>query len=400
MACVFLVVVMGYIALVVVVAISHWPSHTTDTSSSGSITGSNSQSAQQRWKDIKQQRGLVDVPPKSEKTKKQRDNPFSKHNLGTPLRHGVEPEVLLPHTAKEDLPVAVKEDVDPQHHPTPDNILTAYQEPLDYDDWSIQPLPLRKTAQADRLKAIQYTRLRSCRNLPQQWPVDDSPVDGDAFLPWIHDVFPTHDGRYIQIVAQNKRRCKNGSQEKHILRQQQPQAALFQHVSLQRLPLSSTKQDKEEPRFRLAPHEQADADAMATRFLCRFKPDFSVTASVYNFDYDWTAYRKKYKASFLEDDAGIKAIHSSQLIFKCPVPRFVRGHRSSMIGPRSFWTLSPFARRPALACPTSTLCRSTNPNKARKMSLTRRRLGASSTSCRSFKILDAGKIFPFVNRRS
>jgi hypothetical protein len=42
--------------------------------------------------------------------------------------------------------------------------------------------------------------------LPEQWPVDEYP-DADPFLPWIHDVFPTDDGKLIQFVAQNKRRC-------------------------------------------------------------------------------------------------------------------------------------------------------------------------------------------------
>ena len=143
----------------------------------------------------------------------------------------------------------------------------------------------------------------------------------DSYLPWIHDVFPSPDGKYIQFVAQNKRRCKNGSKEKDILHQQQPQAALVQHLSLKRVATDATDSEQ---RFRLATDEEADPDALTTRFLCRFKPDMTITASEFNFDYDWTAYRKRYKASFIEDDAGIKAIHTSQLIFRCPVPEHLQ----------------------------------------------------------------------------
>lgn len=314
-------VAFGYVALVVKVAVSHWPITTSDEKQSMEYSDGTIKTAQERWKNIKKERGLdYRPPPPTNDIKK--ENPFHKHNLGTPLRHGVKPEALL-NTPKEDLPVAAKKDIDIQHHPTPEHVLTAYQEVVNFDEWDTKPLPIRTaTAQASKLNEIQYSRLNSCSKLPQQWPVDDSPVDVDSFLPWIHDVFPSADGTVIQIVAQNKRRCKNGSKEKDILHQQQPQASLFQHVSLKRLQPSSTQ--KSEPRFRLASHEDADSDSVVTRFLCRFKPDMSVTASTFNFDYDWTAYRKKYKASFREDDAGIKAIHSTQLIFQCPVPKHLQ----------------------------------------------------------------------------
>ena len=44
------------------------------------------------------------------------------------------------------------------------------------------------------------------------------------------------------------------------------------------------------------------------------------TLSVFNFDYDWTAYRKRYKTTFMKDDGNIKSIHTSQFLFRCPVP--------------------------------------------------------------------------------
>jgi Glycosyltransferase family 92 len=292
-----------YIAVVVKLMLHHWPF-------------AEEPSTQERWKEMTKDRT---------KDESKRRNPFHLHNLDAPLQHGVKPEVLLQVTDKDH--VAMKDDIDLKDHPTPEYVLTAYLEPIRQEDWAIQPLPKRSTATAQQLTVVQYPRLFSCQKLPQQWPIDDSPVDADAFLPWIHDVFPTADGKYIQFVAQNKRRCKNGSQEKHILKQQQPQAALFQHVSLRQLteeadPTASSNGG--EPRFRLATHDDADPDKIATRFLCRFKPDGTVTTSVFNFDYDWTAVRKRYKNSFQEDDAGIKAIHTSQLIFRCPVPEHLQ----------------------------------------------------------------------------
>lgn len=162
--------------------------------------------------------------------------------------------------------------------------------------------------------------------------MDDTPTDQDPFLPWIHDVFPTADGKFIQFVAQNKRRCKTGiskQNETDIMMQMQPQVALFQHVSVKRINSTSTDSRKDASatmptsttsRYRLASHDEADPDGIATRFICRFKPSMEETLSVFNFDYDWTAYRKRYKNTFSKNDGGIKSIHTSQLLFKCPVP--------------------------------------------------------------------------------
>jgi Glycosyltransferase family 92 len=299
-----------YVIAICAVAFFHWPIKSAPSLASGgdSSTANRVSLFQQRWEQVKEERNLTATkePPRKK-------NPFKMFNLGDPLTHGVKPDALLKTDEKV---VAIKED--PDDHPTPEHVLTAYLEPLNFDDWKILPLPLRTTAKAEKLTKVQYTRLNSCSKLPQQFPIDDTPADTDSFLPWIHDVFPSADGRYIQIVAQNKRRCKSGSKEKHILAQQQPQAALFQHVSLKRI--DPVNDDNGETRYRLTTHDEADPDAVATRFICRFQPDGTETVSEYNFDYDWTAYRKRYKVSFAEDDAGIKAIHTSQLIFRCPVP--------------------------------------------------------------------------------
>ena len=290
--------VLFYLSVVVVITILHFEKERTAT------TG------EERWRQIMKDRGLVHYLSSSPRAIMGVGNhPREKNPFDRPWDAGVVPDVLV--RAPESV-AAIKLDP-PDDHPAAldTRILTAFLEPLNWSEWRQQPLPSpRSTAQASQLTKVTYTRLNSCSRLPQQWPVDDSPVDVDSFLPWIHDVFPTADGQYIQIVAQNKRRCKNGSREKHILQMQQPQAALFQHVSVKR----------ETKGYRLVPHEEADSDGVATRFICKFQPDGTETLSDYNFDYEWTGHRKRYKFGVNEDDAGLKQLHTSQLIFRCPVP--------------------------------------------------------------------------------
>lgn len=223
------------------------------------------------------------------------------------LGRKIDPQVLIPHEGEA--PLAIKDD--PKDHPTPDTVLKAFVEKIDFDELQREPLPSqRSTAAATKLKEIAYPRLNSCSRLTQQWPVDDTPTDEDSFLPWIHDVFPTEDGRYIQFVAQNKRRCKTGRKDTEIMAFMAPQAALFQHV-----PLRRTKDG-----YEIVDYPHADPDSRTTRFICRFKPSGDETLSIHNVDYDWTAYRKHYKVTFQENDGGIKSIHTTQLLFRCPVP--------------------------------------------------------------------------------
>lgn len=209
-------------------------------------------------------------------------------------------------------------------------VLKAYVEPIDQSAWETMPLPARTTT-ADDLKVVEYPALTSCRKLPEQWPVDDYP-DDDPFLPWIHDVFPSHDGTHIQFVSQNKRRCKTGSTEKEIeiTKHMAPQVALFQHVAVKRVrhgivdggsgdDEGHEQGDSGEVRYQLVPHEDADEDGMETRFICRFS-NGQETLSVFNFSYEWASYRKKGKKMFREDGKDNKQIHTSQLLFRCPVP--------------------------------------------------------------------------------
>jgi len=198
-------------------------------------------------------------------------------------------------------------------------ILKAHLEPLNIRDWETKPLPVRNVTQKE-LTTIEYPRVNSCRRLSELWPIDDFP-DADPFLPWIHDVFPTDDGSFIQIVAQNKRRCQTGTTPDQIdtLERMQPQLSLFQHVPIKRLRAKKTERN-EEIRYQLTSHEEADHDGMATRFICRFS-DGQETLSQFNFDYEYVAKRKNQKQTFTQSGhKDNKSIHTSQLVFKCPVP--------------------------------------------------------------------------------
>jgi hypothetical protein len=195
-------------------------------------------------------------------------------------------------------------------------VLTAYMEPINTEALKQKPLLSRNWTSSD-LTAHPFPELNSCSKLMQQWPVDDYP-EADPFLPWIHDVFPTHDGEFVQFVAQNKRRCKTGTTKRDIeaLRHTEPQISLFQHVPIKKL---------QDGRYRLSSHEDADPNSIATRFLCRFKSSVDksydeTTFSVYNFDYEWAGMRKHQKVMFHDHGRDIKQVHTSQLLFKCPVP--------------------------------------------------------------------------------
>ena len=197
-------------------------------------------------------------------------------------------------------------------------VLAAYIEPINQSDWGKKPLPSRKTTSSP-LPVRQYPDVSSCGRLTEQWPVDDPPTDEDPFLPWIHDVFPTADGRHVQFVAQNRRRCNSGKQYGDLKKFLQPNIALFQHVPLRRLKFDGTGKDSG-TRYRLASHEDADPDGMETRFICRFQPTGEETLSTFNFNYDWHSKRKGYKHTFTEEGFDNHMIWSSQLLFRCPVP--------------------------------------------------------------------------------
>ncbi|KAG7346686.1 glycosyltransferase family 92 protein [Nitzschia inconspicua] len=272
----------------------------------------------------KEQR-VVDYPPtnatQNGPTNSQNQQKESKHRKRimrpnfrpNPHGHMVEPQILLPNGSKELFSGATnigKSRV--QKNIPEDQILTAYLEPIDTSTWDIKPLPVRNV-QPEDLTVTRYPKLNSCFKLPEQWPVDDYP-DDDPFLPWIHDVFPTEDGKYIQFVAQNKQRCHTGTteEEEAILEHTMPQMALFQHVALKKV--------GDDSRYRLSSHEDADLESISTRFICKFKPSGDITFSEFNNDYEWVSVRKGQRTMFQKDGRNNRQIHTSQLLFKCPVP--------------------------------------------------------------------------------
>jgi hypothetical protein len=242
-------------------------------------------------------------------------------------------------------------------------VLTAYCEPVNQTTWETKPLPIRDgPTTKSQLFPIEYPHVQSCSTLSSQWPIDTPPVDLDPFLPWIHDVFPSEDGQNVIFISQNRRRCFNGQRtlrdgeripkgvithnndihidyaKNYFMR---PQSALFQHIPVKRIvaeeDATSSKQEEgdddeevgSEPRYRLASHEDADADGMETRFICRFKSYnldenrisiVGYSLSKFLVDYDYHTYRKGYKFSATEGGYDNHMIWQSQLIFKCPVP--------------------------------------------------------------------------------
>lgn len=230
-------------------------------------------------------------------------------------------------------------------------VLTAYCEPVNQTTWETKPLPKRDgPTTKSSLFPISYPHVQSCSAIPSQWPIDTPPVDLDPFLPWIHDVFPSSDGKYVVFVAQNRRRCYNGQRglrsgehpkgaiphknfihidygKNYFMR---PQSALFQHVPVKRIDSEDSEEEGAEPRYRLASHGEADEDGMETRFICRFKkydPDATPNLSIVGYslskhevDYDYHTYRKGYKFSATEAGYDNHMIWQSQLLFKCPVP--------------------------------------------------------------------------------
>ena len=238
------------------------------------------------------------------------------------------------------------------------------------------PLPLREGT-PDDLRMFEYGyRLKSCNDMPAQLPVDRGfgnhasrnvnnrdtftsgkldvweeaekgcPVNADPFLPWLHDMFPSKDGTVIHFIAQNKRRCNSGKQHWEDIHALEPQVTIMQPVSVKRIDESTAKKlapnlwdstptdyNDATTRYRLAPHEEADSDAMFTRFICRFRamdytkspPEQVIvgeTLSTYPYNYEYVNYRKDLGDLSMLTPKGKDnpMFWQSQLRFGCPVP--------------------------------------------------------------------------------
>lgn len=233
------------------------------------------------------------------------------------------------------------------------------------------PLPLREGT-PDELRVYEYGhKLRSCNDMPAKLPIDrglgnhiapnvnnkktfskdldrweeakeGSPVMADPFLPWIHDMFPDSTGSVIHLIAQNKRRCNSGKVHWEDIHALEPQVTIMQPVSVKRIDENTAQKlapelwsdgTSNDPRYRLAPHEEADADGMFTRFICRFKVmDYSKsppalvtvgeTLSTYPYNYEFVNYRKEVgDLSMLTPKGKDNAMFwQAQQRFDCPTP--------------------------------------------------------------------------------
>ena len=287
--------------------------------------------------------------------------------------------------------------------------LTAYVEPSHLDCVSNETclLPLR-THEPDKLLKFTYANIQTCDDLPDKLPVFHSPhqdmlygpnvhnnlplfgarldyarttcpVDADPFLPWIHDVFPSDDGAFVEFVAFNKRRCNTDPKVfGPDLNNLEPQVALMQPVPVTRMTEAEVKllgvptslwTSSHEVRYKLATSFE-NATAKETRFICQFhrlrynsddvieKEVVGETLSVFPYNYELANLRKPGSKPMLTFDENDKhGTHNEQvwnavLHFSCPVPhalqRVLASGESVIAGSRAtlFLDLVPIRTRP------------------------------------------------------
>ena len=185
------------------------------------------------------------------------------------------------------------------------------------------------------------------------FPIIDDYPDGDPFLPWIHDVHPSHDGSSIKIYAQNRRRCHTGEDNVELMKQLEPQMALFQPIAIATEPSDSSNIDTETSskyRYRVSSYKDANPKTKETRFICRFK-DYNtknkktwITFSTYPFNYEYITWRKRKKTMFERTGKESGQFWLSSLQFDCPVPDEIQnnvnsgghGHGDTTIGIQSY----------------------------------------------------------------
>lgn len=274
-----------------------------------------------------------------------------------------------------------------------------------------KPLPIRNNS---ILTTISYPHhIQSCQDIPNRWPVGHPkeqdalygpnmhairsmyrmrwdyanttcPVDADPFLPWIHDVFTSVDGQYMDIIAHNKRRCRRDP-NRYVddIHNLEPQVTLMQSVPIQRLTAdqletmssipSSWKQTwkvsnassassskimnygENEHRYRLVPLEMADEHSKETRFLCHFhalvptespgggvqKIVLGETWSVFPYNYEFANYRHRRGQSanpmltrphHKHDGDGIhnEQVWNAILHARCPIPKTLQSMVQTM----------------------------------------------------------------------
>ncbi|VEU36348.1 unnamed protein product [Pseudo-nitzschia multistriata] len=207
-------------------------------------------------------------------------------------------------------------------------LLTAYLEPTEsvtYTDKN-QKLFVRNTSMSS-LQLVTFPNVNNCSSLMKNFPVDEFPL-GDPWLPWIHDYFPSLDGKSLHFVAQNRRRCQTGAANEKQMEFWAPQISLFQGIPIVVEDRNDTKntpggtRKKKQKTYRLASSFE-EATHNATRFQCRFHHVGTkiTTLSVFPFDYEYISWRKHKKAMIGPHGGKEQSmVWLSQLLFACPIP--------------------------------------------------------------------------------
>ncbi len=206
-------------------------------------------------------------------------------------------------------------------------LLTAYLEPPEtLSQIANGQDPFIRNTSSSRLRSVRFPNVSDCKTLMRDFPVDDFPLD-DPFLPWIHDYFPSIDGKSLHFVAQNRRKCNTGKEHDQEMKFWTPQVSLFQGVPVvvESAATTGTEQPKgaiDEKRYRLASSFR-EATHNSTRFQCRFHHENTTVTSLseYPFDYEFLSYLKRMDKMLA--DNGEKDFNSfwlNQLLFSCPVP--------------------------------------------------------------------------------
>lgn len=210
-------------------------------------------------------------------------------------------------------------------------------------------LPVHHPTESDHLFGPNVGELSSLYPLRKEYaPL--CPVDADPFLPWIHDVFPSKDGEFIEFIAHNKRRCRTSFSFSEDLRNLEPQVAIMQSVPVRRLTSLEVSQmvpdwkesTSTQNHYRLASLEEADEDGRETRFICQFhslrpteeghleKVVLGETLSVFPYNYEHANFRMSRKPHPMltrpkdkEDTHGAhnENVWNSVFHFRCPVPK-------------------------------------------------------------------------------
>jgi len=161
------------------------------------------------------------------------------------------------------------------------------------------------------------------------FPVIDDYPEGDAYLPWIHDVIISPiDNKSISsssskiiILAQNRRRCHTGKYHEDTMKRLEPQIALFQPISLKKV----------NPNSNYVLSNNDEATIRETRFQCRFKIyqidnnlhkmiHQEIVFSTYPFNYEYITWRKIMDGMFETTGKGMAQFWLSSLEFHCPIP--------------------------------------------------------------------------------